>query len=128
MNPVVHFEMPYRDAQRAARFYETAFGWKTRQLGPEMAHYLLVTTAEADVIPDGPRGAINGGLFQYKPDYPGQHPAIVIGVENMEAAMARVLAAGGAVLGDPMEIPGVGKYVAFQDTEGNRNSMLEPGR
>jgi predicted enzyme related to lactoylglutathione lyase len=30
------------------------------------------------------------------------------------------------VLGEPMEIPGVGHYVSFIDTEGNRVSMLQP--
>ena len=34
--------------------------------------------------------------------------------------------AGGKVLGEPMEIPGVSQYVAFFDTEGNRVSMLQP--
>jgi uncharacterized protein len=37
-----------------------------------------------------------------------------------------VSAAGGTVLGEPMEIPGVGRYVAFTDPEGNRLSMLQP--
>jgi len=30
------------------------------------------------------------------------------------------------VLGEPMDIPGVGKYVSFVDSEGNRVSMLQP--
>ncbi len=34
--------------------------------------------------------------------------------------------AGGKVLGEPMEIPGVGQYSSFIDTEGNRVSMLQP--
>jgi hypothetical protein len=34
--------------------------------------------------------------------------------------------AGGQVLGEPMDIPGVGTYVSFFDTEGNRVSMLQP--
>ena len=38
----------------------------------------------------------------------------------------RVRAAGGQVMGEPMAIPGVGDYVAFTDTEGNRLSMLQP--
>ena len=29
-------------------------------------------------------------------------------------------------LGEPADIPGVGRYVAFTDTEGNRVSMLQP--
>ena len=40
--------------------------------------------------------------------------------------MKKVADAGGKVLGEPMEIPGVGQYVAFFDTEGNRVSMLQP--
>ena len=126
MNPVVHFEMPYRDRERAAAFYTAAFGWQTQRLGPEMGDYLLVTTAVSDVRPGAPAGAINGGMFPFKPDWPAQHPAVVIGVEDIRAAMARVSAAGGSVLGEPMEIPGVGQYLAFTDTEGNRNSLLEP--
>jgi predicted enzyme related to lactoylglutathione lyase len=40
--------------------------------------------------------------------------------------MKKVAAAGGKVLGEPMEIPDVGQYVSFFDTEGNRVSMLQP--
>jgi predicted enzyme related to lactoylglutathione lyase len=38
----------------------------------------------------------------------------------------KVTDAGGRVLGEPIEIPGVGQYVSFLDTEGNRVSMLQP--
>jgi predicted enzyme related to lactoylglutathione lyase len=126
MNPVVHFEMPYRDGARAARFYADAFGWHTQMLGEAMGHYIVVTTAVADARPGAPAGAINGGLFPYKQDWPAQHPAVVVGVEDMAAAMARVTAAGGQVLGEPMDIPGIGAYVAFMDTESNRHAMLRP--
>jgi hypothetical protein len=40
--------------------------------------------------------------------------------------MKNVRDAGGKVLGEPMEIPGIGQYVSFTDTEGNRVSLLEP--
>jgi hypothetical protein len=40
--------------------------------------------------------------------------------------MDKVRTAGGQVLGEPMDIPGVGRYVSFFDTEGNRVSMLQP--
>jgi hypothetical protein len=50
----------------------------------------------------------------------------VIAVDNVQAAMEKVTAAGGQVLGEPMNIPGVGSYVSFLDTEGDRVSMLEP--
>jgi len=34
--------------------------------------------------------------------------------------------AGGKILRQPDEIPGIGTWVSFQDTEGNRVSMLQP--
>jgi predicted enzyme related to lactoylglutathione lyase len=39
--------------------------------------------------------------------------------------MDNVRSAGGKVLGEPMQIPGIGDYVSFIDTEGNRVSMLQ---
>lgn len=126
MDPVVHFEMPYEDRDRMAKFYETAFGWRTQHLGEEMGNYVLVTTADSDAKPGSPAGAINGGFFPKKPDWPAQHPSVVIAVGDIRDSMNKVNKAGGEVLGDPMTIPGVGQYVAFMDTEGNRCSMLQP--
>jgi hypothetical protein len=42
MNSVVHFEMPYDERERMAKFYQDAFGWQTRMLGEEMGNYVLV--------------------------------------------------------------------------------------
>lgn len=126
MNPVVHFELPYGNPARIARFYESTFGWKTQFLGEGMGNYILVTTAEADVKPGAAAGAINGGLYPKKPDWPAQYPSIVIGVEDISESMKQVSRAGGKVIGEPMPIPGVGLYVSFFDTEGNRVSMLQP--
>jgi len=128
MNPVVHFEMPYDNRQRMTKFYESAFGWHTQMLGEEMGNYVLATTTDSGE--DGPKrpGAINGGFFARKPDWPGQHPSVVIAVDDIKAAVRKVRDAGGTVLGEPMEIPGVGHYISFTDTEGNRVSMLQPTR
>lgn len=126
MHPVVHFEMPYDNRDRMATFYESAFGWQTQRLGEDMGNYVLAMTTESDQT--GPRkpGAINGGFFPKNPDWPAQHPSIVIAVDDIGESMKAVTAAGGQVLGEPMEIPGVGQYVSFMDTEGNRASMLQP--
>lgn len=124
MNPVVHFEMPYDDNVRMTRFYESAFGWQTQALGEDMDNYVLATTTETGK--DGPTrpGAINGGFFPRKPDWPAQHPSVVIAVDNIVESAEKVRQSGGTVLGEPTEIPGVGMYVSFMDTEGNRVSML----
>jgi predicted enzyme related to lactoylglutathione lyase len=130
MSPVVHFEMPAEDSGRMAKFYTKAFGWQTQQLGPEMGHYVLVSTGETgeDRIPKN-RGMINGGFFQKTKD--NQAPSVVISVDDIRASMKQVKDAGGKVLGgqkpgEPDDIPGVGLYVSFVDTEGNRVGMLQP--
>jgi uncharacterized protein len=129
MNPVVHFEMPAEDRKRVAAFYTQVFGWRTQFLGPQMGDYVLATTTESD--PQGrPKkpGAINGGFFPKSEDKPAQYPSVVIAVDDIQEHMRKVTEAGGEVLGDPVEIPQVGWYVAFLDTEGNRVSMLQPSR
>jgi len=126
MNPVIHFEMPYENRERMATFYKLVFGWKTQMLGEEMGNYVLVTTAEQDAKPGAPAGTINGGFFPKRADWPAQYPSVVIGVKNIHESMTRIVEAGGEVLGEPMEIPGIGQYVSFFDTEGNRSSMLQP--
>lgn len=126
MSSVVHFEMPADDRKRMADFYAKTFGWQTQMLGPEMGDYVVVTTTESD--DNGPKhpGAINGGFYQRQKDLPAQYPSIVIAVDDIRDSMNKVTAAGGKVLGDPMEIPGIGEYVSFMDTEGNRIAMLQP--
>ena len=126
-HPVVHFEMPYKDKERLSAFYAQAFGWKMEQLGPEMNDYVTAETAQtANNRPTVP-GAINGGFFPIKPDWPAQYPSVVIYCEDIAQATKQVADAGGEVLGEPMHIPGVGMYVSFLDTEGNRASLLQPG-
>jgi len=126
MNPVVHFEMPYDNSKRLAKFYADAFGWQMQVLGEEMGDYVLATTTETDEkqMVKTP-GTINGGFFPKRPDSP-THPSVVISVESIQAAMKKVISSGGKVLGEPIEIPGIGLYVSFTDTEGNRVSLLQP--
>lgn len=126
MNPVVHFEMPYDDQKRMAKFYESVFGWQTQMLGEDMGNYVLATTTETgDGGPIKP-GSINGGFFPKNPDLSAEYPSVVIAVDDIKASIKQVKDAGGKVLGEPMEIPGVGPYISFIDTEGNRVSMLQP--
>jgi predicted enzyme related to lactoylglutathione lyase len=128
MNPVVHFEMPAEDRSRMSEFYTRVFGWKTQQLGEDMGNYVLATTTDSDEKGPKKPGAINGGLFQKTDDKPAQYPSVVIAVEDIREHMSNVEKSGGKVLGDPVDIPGVGLYVSFFDTEGNRVSMMQPIR
>jgi len=126
-NPVVHFEMPYKDKERVVKFYSKAFGWGMNKFGADMGDYVTAATAETDEnqMVKTP-GTINGGFYPLKPDWPAQYPSVVIAVKEIQKAMTDVKNAGGNVLGNPVEIPGIGLYVSFTDTEGNRVSLLQP--
>jgi predicted enzyme related to lactoylglutathione lyase len=132
MNPVVHFEMPYDDKKRMSDFYGKVFGWQAQMLGPEMGEYVVVSTTENDPVTHFPKepGRINGGFFKKTEKH--KVPTMVIAVEDIKESMKKIEEAGGSIIGgdhmdkEPDDIPGVGLYVAFTDTEGNRIALLQP--
>jgi predicted enzyme related to lactoylglutathione lyase len=128
-NPVVHFEMPYKNAKRVAKFYQNVFGWVAQESGPEMGHYVVVHTTETDKnnMVKTP-GTINGGFYNLKQSPKSKEPSVVISVENIEESMKAIENAGGKMLGKPQDIPGVGKWASFRDSEGNRVSVLQASR
>ncbi len=78
-NPIVHFEIPADDVQRAIKFYEQALGWKISD--PWNMNYWLVETK------DGVTG-INGGLMPRR--NPGQPFMNYIQVDSIDDALAKV--------------------------------------
>ncbi len=74
------------------KFYETAFGWQTEQLGKRDGRRCSGPDQGSDEKGERSRGKSPGGQVPGKPD----------------------------------DIPGVGLYVSFIDTEGNRAGMLQP--
>lgn len=125
-NPVVHFEMPFENKDRMTKFYTDTFGWKMENMGEEMGNYVVATTTEMDSKTKFPKtpGSINGGFFPKSKE--NSIPTVVIAVDDIQVAMDNVKAAGGEIIKHPVDIPGVGSYVGFIDTEGNRVAMLQP--
>ncbi len=125
--PVVHFEMPTENNKRTAKFYSEVFNWNMVETGEEMGHYLLANTTQSDEKTGRPTtpGAINGGFYM-KSEKTSNKPSLVIAVPNIEEYMKKVVSSGGKILGEPVDIPTVGKFVSFVDTEGNQASMLQP--
>ena|SRR3989338_731658 len=127
MNPVVHFEMPAKDTKRMSDFYSNVFGWETETMGPDMSNYVVVKTTESDEKTGFPKnpGAINGGFYQKDSKKTEESPSFVIAVDDIKEHMKKITEAGGKILNGPDDIPGVGVYASFQDTEGNRVSILQ---
>ena len=60
---VVHFEVPYDDADRARGFYKDVFGWQIQEL-PEMGYNLVSTGPTSDQGMPTEAGYIGGGMLQ----------------------------------------------------------------
>ena len=121
-NRIVHFEIEAADLGRAKNFYSQAFGWQLQQMGEEMSNYVVVITGD----PKEP-GGINGGIYSSPPGAAKELNAYscVVGVDNIDQAMAKVKSAGGELMGDKMDIPTIGTFARCKDTEGNIFTMLQ---
>ena len=53
-------------------------------------------------------------------------PSVVIAVGDIHTSLDKVKAAGGKMYGEILDIPGIGTYSSFTDTEGNRVGILQP--
>jgi predicted enzyme related to lactoylglutathione lyase len=121
MDPVQHFELPYRSRERAKRFYFDAFNWQLFDVPG--GGYVFATTVptEANGMPKK-AGAINGGLTPRSAQVPG--PTILVKVADLKAHLERIRAAGGAVLAEP-EAMGPVVLARVRDTEGNVIGVFE---
>ena len=121
MPRVVHFEIHAEEPQRAASFYENAFGWQFQKWeGPH--DYWMITTG-----PEGQPG-INGGLMKREGPVDGQ--AVIayvctVDVPSVDEAISKVESIGGTIAVPKMAIPGVGWLVYCKDTESNVFGMMQ---
>jgi uncharacterized protein len=123
MDKVVHFEIPTDDLARAKEFYGSIFGWQLQTID-DMDYTIAMTTAvdEQTQLPTEP-GAINGGMMKRSADTPS--PVLTVGVDSIDDSRKRVEAAGGTVVTPRTEIPGMGAFAYFKDTEGNVLGLWE---
>lgn len=123
MDKVVHFEIPTDDVARAKEFYGSVFGWGLQDMEGGMPYTIAMTTPVGeDQMPTEP-GAINGGLMRRTDETPA--PVITIGVESVDIALKQVEEAGGRTVHPRTEIPGMGAFAYFSDTEGNTMGLWE---
>jgi predicted enzyme related to lactoylglutathione lyase len=119
---VVHFEIPYDDGDRARGFYSEAFGWQLQSM-PGMG-YTLVTTG-----PTGEQGAtepgyVNGGMMS-RSDSPSAAPILVVDVDSIDDALARIGTLGGSTLREKQPVGDMGFAAYVRDPEGNVIGLWE---
>ena len=113
---VVHFEVPFDDADRARRFYREVFDWQIQHV-PEMDYNLVQTGPVGDQgMPTEP-GYIGGGMFQRQPDV--DRPVITLEVPDIDAILTSVQKNGGSAVGEKIPVGDMGFAAYFKDSEGN---------
>ena len=110
---VIHFEIPLNDTERGVAFYGKAFGWDLERWGP--MDYWTTNAGEGE--------GIGGGLTRRSEDSPTL--TFYIAVDDIDAALQAVEAAGGRRLTERMPIPTMGWSALFEDTEGNRVGLFQ---
>jgi len=109
--PLRHFAINADDVQRAKRFYEGVFGWTFNPWGPPDFYQTK----------DAGQGVV-GAVQKRREIVPGvvmRGFETTLGVEDIDATIEAIEAAGGRILMPPYRIEGVGELIYFQDTEGN---------
>ncbi len=122
MGKVVHFEIPADDVARAKEFYGSIFDWQLQDM-PGMDYTIVQTVPVDDKQVPTEAGAINGGMMPRTAETPG--PVITIDVDSIDDALKQVEAGGGEAVRPRTEIPGMGAFAYFKDTEGNVVGLWE---
>lgn len=115
MAKIVHFEIPVDDAPRATAFYADALGWEISGWG-DIPYWLVKAGADDEPGADGAliaRGDVH------------RTPVLIAGVDDLDASLARVEAAGGTIVQGRLPIPGVDWSAYFTDTEGNTVGLFQ---
>ena len=104
-----YVELPVTDIGPAKAFYEAAFGWSLTGFGPT---YAATLTGDTDIGLQGDSAEAT------------KAPLAVIDVEDLEAALAAVEAAGGTIVRPIFAFPG-GRRFQFTDPAGNELACVK---
>jgi predicted enzyme related to lactoylglutathione lyase len=107
-NPVVHWELLSKDPEKLSAFYEKVFEWKVDHK-PELNYRIVDTQNEV---------GIKGGII--KPPRPEPWPGnmtMYVAVDDLAAYRQKVVEAGGKILIEEQEVPGMGSFSLFMDPE-----------
>jgi len=109
----VHLEIPANDHESAAKMYAEIFGW-TIQHFEEPSPY---TTFETD--------SFGGGFNPVGEHSKAGDVRLYIDSSDIEADCEKIKSAGGTILGEKQEVPGMGQFIMWQDPTGNTLALWQ---
>jgi hypothetical protein len=103
-HPIALVVVSANNLAASSAFYAKVFGWRIQQMSAELSGV---------VAPAGPTAALRSNV---PAGFPGMVP--YIGVSDVDAVLARLVAAGGTIERAPWQLPEVGKLARFKDPSG----------
>ena len=114
-------ELMTRDIDTATAFYASVFGWNIvgQDMGPMGTYH---------VVQGGERGGWAGMMEMpaEMPEMVPDHWMVYFAVADVDTTVAAVIANGGSVVQDAMDIPGVGRMATAHDPSGGSFSLMQP--
>lgn len=104
----IWYELLTSDPDAAAEFYGEVIGWNARNAGQAGMDYRLFSMDGTDVA----------GLMRSEEGMPPPVWLGYIGVNDVDAAAARIREAGGSIHLPPADIPNVGRFAMVADPQG----------
>lgn len=118
-NPVMYFEIPVLDMDRAIQFYQSVFEFEFEKQ--------MIDEYEMALFPFSDKhSGISGALAKgdvYQPTTNGV--IIYFKTGQIDKTLQRATAHGGKIL-YPITDNGIGLVAEFQDSEGNRIALFQP--
>jgi len=118
-NPVVYFEIPVTDIERAIQFYQSVFGFTFKKV--EIDGYEMAMFPYEDKN-TGITGALAKGDV-YKPTNNGV--LIYFYSKNIDQTLQKAVGNGGKILYPKTSNGDLGFVAEFEDSEGNRIALHE---
>jgi predicted enzyme related to lactoylglutathione lyase len=104
----VWFELVSRDAKKAQAFYAGVLGWRVEAVPMGPAAYEMIYVGDTML----------GGYATPSDDRQPAHFISYVSVEDVDATARAAVAAGGRLLGEPRDIPTVGRMARIADPQG----------
>lgn len=111
----VWVEIPVKDLDRAAAFYQAVFQFAPTEVGDDGTRR---TTTLTNTSPEGRPGISLNQTTNFEPSRTGTLVYIDAG-EDLSEHLSRVEPAGGTVIEPKTSMGDAGNYATFLDTEGN---------
>jgi predicted enzyme related to lactoylglutathione lyase len=111
--PVIHFEIGYRNNAATQAFYAKLFDWKMEAYG------------KVAMVATGSTAGIQGHINTLGHE-PHNYVTVYVEVDDIQSYLDKAGQLGGKTLVPPTVVPGMGSFAWFADLDGNIIGLWKP--